>query len=157
MTAKRSGRPRKGQHVIADYVARVMRAAAAVIADQKNGKIKRDDALPLVARYSALVGFVLCTVKDRRELLRRVADCLEGKAPSTANDYKDIDQAIKRAEDELVGMFVRKEAKFAEIWEQYEGNRTRESLRRVLKKHGYLVHPDKRGAPHGRRKKRAAR
>jgi hypothetical protein len=135
-----------------------MRAAAVVIADRKNGKVKRNEALSLVARYSSLVGFTLCTVKDRPQLLRRVADVLEGKAPATANDDKDIDRAIKNAEDGLLGMFTRDRATSAEINEAYFRLTGEQLGRHAVKRHGYVVHPARRGAPHGKRqKKRAAR
>ena len=150
-------RPREGQYAIAHLVVELMRDFDNT--KKKNGKSIRLSQLPKKearALLSVAVGLLLCGLKakNRAQLFRRVADVLDGKSQASVDDHNMRDAAYKSAQDALAGLFVRDGDRptFAEFASEFYKLTGRHLTRRDAKR--YALHLGKRGAPHGRRKKR---
>jgi hypothetical protein len=145
-------RPRKGQHAIAHKVVELMRDFNNT--KKKHGKSVRLSLLPKNEARALLanaVGVLLCAARDQAQLLRRIADVLEGKSLVVPADDM-LDMAYKNAQAALNGMFSRDRPTFNEFADEYYKLTGRNLARREAKR--YSLHSDRRGAPHGKRKRK---
>jgi hypothetical protein len=159
---KKKARPFKVNvnHLIAHFTAEVLRDSDEI----KRGKIKwpASSREKVVNEILPTLFGKLCSVippTHRSEFLRILA---ESKGDQSFNEcleeWMNVRRAYEGAKAALNGVFMRDRPTFNEVWQQYSGDMSERALRRTLKFNSriYPLHPDRRGAPHGRRKKKRA-
>lgn len=103
-----------------------------------------EDARPFELDFARLI---ICSSRNPAEFLRLVADVLDEKVPKRYD--REIEEAYEKASRRAWPPPT-----FAQFRKEFPRRKiTERSLRRSLKRHGFVTSPDKRGRPKNRETK----